>query len=121
MLGTDGEHGFGVLLREHRLAAGLTQAALADKAGISSRGIQDLERGLNQPRRDTLLRLEAVLHLSLDEQVAWHAAAQPAPRRHTSAGQRLYNGAETRVASGRFGQLSNLPLQLSSFVGRERE
>src|SRR5712692_8255861 len=106
MLGTNGEHGFGGLLRAHRLAAGLTQATLAERSGISSRGIQDLERGLNQPRRDTLRRLQAALSLSRDEQAALHAAATPTPRRHTSAFQTL---PKTNVASGRSGQLGNLP------------
>ena len=117
-MGTEDEHGFGGLLRAHRLAAGLTQAVLAERSGISSRGIQDLERGLSQPRRDTLLRLEAALSLSRDEQAALHAAGQPTPRRHTSAFQPLHNRANTRV---RYGHPGNLPLQLSSFVGRERE
>jgi predicted ATPase/DNA-binding XRE family transcriptional regulator len=120
MLGTDGEHAFGGLLREHRLAAGLTQAALAERSGISSRGIQDLERGLSQPRRDTLLRLEAALSLSRDEQAILRAAAKPTPRRHKSAVQLLHDGAKAGIA-GRYGQLGSLPLQLTSFLGRERE
>jgi transcriptional regulator with XRE-family HTH domain len=49
VLETDGEETFGALLRGHRLAAGLTQAMLAEKAGISTRGIQDLERVSSQP------------------------------------------------------------------------
>src|SRR4030081_538932 len=102
MPGIDGEHAFGGLRRGSRLAAGLTQAALAERSGISSRGIQDLERGLSQPRRDTLLRLEAALRLSRAEQVALHAAAQPTPRRHTSALQPMHNGAESSLPSGRF-------------------
>lgn len=38
---------FGALLRRHRLAAGLTQE---ECAGISARGVQDLERGIHAPR-----------------------------------------------------------------------
>ena len=34
---------FANLLRQHRLAAGLTQEALADQAGLSVHGIQKLE------------------------------------------------------------------------------
>jgi len=33
------------LLRDYRLAAGLTQEALAEQSGLSARGIADLERG----------------------------------------------------------------------------
>jgi len=38
--------GFGAKVRELRVAAGLTQAELAEKAGISERTVSDLERGL---------------------------------------------------------------------------
>ncbi len=44
---------FGVLLKEYRLAAGLTQEALAERAGLSARNIQNLERGENHPLADT--------------------------------------------------------------------
>jgi transcriptional regulator with XRE-family HTH domain len=36
---------FGTLLRQYRLAAGLTQMALAERAGLSLRGLSDLARG----------------------------------------------------------------------------
>jgi transcriptional regulator with XRE-family HTH domain len=35
-----------VLLLQHRLAAGLSQEELAKRAGLSRRGISDLERGV---------------------------------------------------------------------------
>src|SRR4051794_31199392 len=35
---------FGMLLKRYRLAAGLTQEGLAERAGVSARGVQDLER-----------------------------------------------------------------------------
>ena len=38
--------GFGAKVRELRVAAGLTQAELAEQAGISERTVSDLERGL---------------------------------------------------------------------------
>jgi transcriptional regulator with XRE-family HTH domain len=44
---------FGDLLRQHRLAPGLTQEALAERAGLSVHGIQKLERGATRPYRDT--------------------------------------------------------------------
>jgi DNA-binding XRE family transcriptional regulator len=37
---------FGELLRGHRLAAGLTQQALAERAGVSVEAVSTLERGL---------------------------------------------------------------------------
>src|ERR1035437_803876 len=52
------------LLRRHRLEAGLSQADLAERAGLSARGISDLERGVNRtPQRETVLRLADALAL----------------------------------------------------------
>ncbi len=39
---------FGALLKRYRQAAGLTQEELAERAGLSRRGIADLERGERQ-------------------------------------------------------------------------
>jgi transcriptional regulator with XRE-family HTH domain len=39
---------FAEQLRAHRAAAGLTQAELAQRAGISERAVSDIERGLRQ-------------------------------------------------------------------------
>lgn len=50
---------FGMLLKQHREAACLTQEALAECAGISARGISDLERGVIRAPRPTTLRLLA--------------------------------------------------------------
>jgi len=36
---------FGLLLQRYRVAAGLSQEELAERAGLSRRGISDLERG----------------------------------------------------------------------------
>ena len=35
---------FGALLKRNRLAAGLTQEALAERAGLSPKAVSDLER-----------------------------------------------------------------------------
>ena len=50
---------FGALLRRHRRAAGLTQEGLAERAGLSARGVQDLERGLRAAPRAETVRLLA--------------------------------------------------------------
>ena len=49
-VGAEGEDGItgttptlAALLRHHRLAAGFTQEGLAEAAGLSARGVQDLE------------------------------------------------------------------------------
>ena len=43
MLGPDAVS-FGALLKRQRLAAGLTQEALAERAGLSAKAVSDLER-----------------------------------------------------------------------------
>jgi transcriptional regulator with XRE-family HTH domain len=72
-----GDLPFADLLRHHRLAAELTQEALAEKAGLSLRGVSDLERGLRRaPQRDTLLRLLDALHLGKGDRDAFQHAAR---------------------------------------------
>jgi WD40 repeat protein/class 3 adenylate cyclase len=62
------EGGFAESLRRHRLAAGLTQEGLAERAGLSARGVQDLERGLRRsPHPDTARRLASALGIQLTE------------------------------------------------------
>src|SRR5712691_7269031 len=71
---------FGDLLRQHRLAAGLTRESLAARARLSAHGIQKLEHGTTRPYRATLQRLALALDLSPDDQVLFWATGQPAPR-----------------------------------------
>src|SRR5438067_1980550 len=81
---------FGELLRQHRLAAGLTQENLAERAGLSVHGIHKLERGLTHPYRDTAQRLIAALQLGAADEMRLRTAARPAPRRdrpHLSASE----------------------------------
>jgi transcriptional regulator with XRE-family HTH domain len=99
------------LLQKYRRASELTQEQLAERAGLSARGIQDLERGLAMPRRDTLERLVVALGLEGAPEAALKAAARPRPRRRTEPA-----GAPTQAAVR-----TNLLRQLSSFVGRQRE
>ena len=91
---------FGLLLRRQRLAAGLTQEDLAERAGLSRRGISDLERGARRPLPGTARRLAEALELDGQARVVFVGAAQ-------------------WIRTGPVE--SNLPIALSSFVGRERE
>ncbi len=68
---------FGELLRQYRILAGLTQEALAERAGLSRRAISDLERGVNQtPQPATLDLLVQALQLSAKERAEFRAAAR---------------------------------------------
>jgi len=56
-------HGFGSLLRGHRIGVGLTQRVLADLSTISVRTIRDLEQGRARPRADTVRLISDALRL----------------------------------------------------------
>jgi len=87
---------FGALLRGHRRAAGLTQEALAERAGLSRRGIQHLEAGDERPYPATLEALAAALALAPEDRARLRAmrahdrpAAAAVPAAAGRAGQRL--------------------------------
>jgi transcriptional regulator with XRE-family HTH domain len=57
-------------LRGYRLAAGLTQAELAERSGLSLRAISDLERGVKRaPRPRSIALLASTLGLSQNDTV----------------------------------------------------
>ena len=98
---------FGETLQRHRHAQRLTQAELADKAGLSERAISDLERGLKHPQRATVRLLIEALGLRSVEADELEVAARPRGLMTDSTGN----------ASAKH----NLPASLTSFVGREQE
>lgn len=57
---------FGRRLRELREAAGLTLAALGERAGMSYQNVARLERGDRDPTWPTLIRLADALGVGLD-------------------------------------------------------
>jgi predicted ATPase/transcriptional regulator with XRE-family HTH domain len=99
---------FGEVLREFRLAAGLSQEALAERATISANGISALERGVNQaPQQETLALLMGALELGPEQQQELEDAAV-----HPS---------HPRISTGRAGENHNLPRSLTPLYGREGE
>jgi len=107
---TDIGESFGALLRRYRLAAGLTQEALAERASLSVRNVQNLERGANRPLRDTVRRLADAMDLPTEEHARF--LSTPPPRRRP----RGLEGVDTLVA-----RPGALPLPPTALVGRERE
>src|SRR5688500_104909 len=98
---------FGDLSLHYRIAAGLTQEELAERSGLSTRGISDLERGARRlPRKDTLQLLLDVLQLSLADRGALIAA-----------GRRPVTAARPEHGVGRLA----LPVSPTPLIGRERE
>lgn len=56
----------GSLVRFHRKKAGLTQKQLADFACVGKTVVFDIEKGKTTVRLDTLIKVLAVLNISLD-------------------------------------------------------
>jgi predicted ATPase/transcriptional regulator with XRE-family HTH domain len=103
----DESPGFGELLRQHRLAAGLTQEELAERAGLSERGISDLERGArNRPHRATVGLLADALGLRGVVRTTFVRAA-PRSIGHTAA--------RSERAAAQF------PLPMAPLIGRQQE
>jgi transcriptional regulator with XRE-family HTH domain len=71
-------------LRAARLAAGLTQEALAERAAMSVRAIQNLERGERRPYPETTERLVAALDLQGHERTSFDELARTRPRTRAS-------------------------------------
>jgi predicted ATPase/transcriptional regulator with XRE-family HTH domain/Tfp pilus assembly protein PilF len=107
---------FGTLLRQHRLAAGLSQEALAERARMSTNGIGALERGYRRtPQRETLELLAGALALDGDQRRLFEAAAA------RSSTHRRQGGGSVTVGPWPGSDAANLPLALTSFFGRETE
>jgi transcriptional regulator with XRE-family HTH domain len=97
---------FGDLLRRHRLVAGLTQEELAEQAGLSRRGISDLERtARSHPYRETVRVLADALSLAGGERSTFFLAAKRPVRR----------------ASPRRHRFTTLPIPLTPLIGRHEE
>ncbi|MER7247590.1 tetratricopeptide repeat protein [Kribbella sp. NPDC000426] len=97
---SSGEQRFGVMLRHYRALAGMSQEALAQRAGLSRRGIADLERGArNSPYPDTARRLADALQLGPEDRDEFMAACGRDPR------------------AARY----SLPIEPSPIVGRQPE
>jgi predicted ATPase/transcriptional regulator with XRE-family HTH domain len=100
---------FGDVLRRHRLRAALTQEDLAERAGLSARGIQQLERGeRTSPRAETVRMLADALALSSEERAELIAAARP-------------ELAAASPAPPQRPALTRPPTPPTPLVGRERE
>jgi predicted ATPase/DNA-binding XRE family transcriptional regulator len=104
-----GSADFGTLLRQYRLASGVTQERLAEQARISVAAVGSLERGIRRaPHRETVALLAEALSLSGPEKAGFETAAEHARARQARADP-------TGPAHG------NLPTRLTTFVGRDNE
>ena len=107
----DRRDSFAARLRSHRLAAGLTQDQLAERAELSLRAIQNLERGDRRPYPDTARRLTAALQLTGEERASFERVARPGPRGRSEVAPLRPTGTPP----------TNVPLPLTACIGREPE
>jgi predicted ATPase/DNA-binding XRE family transcriptional regulator len=99
---------FANLLKRFRVAAGLSQQTLADRALVSVQAISALERGYRKaPYRHTIERLVTALGLGAHARAAFEEAASQARERGPVPSHRLASRAD------------NLPRQFTSFFGGE--
>ena len=111
LMTTEPPASFGDLIRRARRDAGLTQEALAERAGISTRAISNLERGINRaPRRDTLALLASALNLSPMDQKQWEQSRV-----------RLSARAGPFLTPDRGDVTNRPPPSFTTIVGREQE
>src|SRR2546423_14795100 len=86
----------GMLLRQWRRAASLTQEELAERAGMSVETISALERGLSRsPYRATIIALAEALGLDGEDRAGLLAPAQP----HSAAPGPVAAGEQSAPAS----------------------
>ena len=96
---------FGAQLRRLRFAARLTQETLAERTGLSVRGLSDLERGARRlPQRETLQRLITALALSPAE-----------------SAKLVNSSGRTDIPLPAERLLPSVPSPISSFVGRQSD
>ncbi|MGI8855287.1 MAG: ATP-binding protein [Thermomicrobiales bacterium] len=99
----------GELLRRYRARVGLTQEELAEQAGLSARGISDLERGeRTRPHRDTVAMLADALALSADDRAALITAARA-------------TGATDRIDASPASSPTHLPISPTPLIGRAED
>jgi tetratricopeptide (TPR) repeat protein/transcriptional regulator with XRE-family HTH domain len=111
------EDGFGALVRRFRLAAGVTQEELAERAALSVRAIRRLERGqTTRPFQSSIRRLASALQLD-DAATAVLIAA--APRRVGPAARGDAGFADSAERAG--GVPRQLPARVRHFTGRTAE
>lgn len=88
----------GALIRHHRDRAGLTQADLAEKAGVASETVSRIERGSLAPGFDTLGDFAAALNVDVRD---------------------FFEIADQAARDGRDDPLANLVLKLAFFDASE--
>ena len=96
---------FGALLRLHRRRLGFTQEALGEQAGFSVDMVKKLEGGSRRPSASAIDVLALALQLEAEDLEGFRES-----------------GIAARSERQRFNRVrTNLPVQVTSFIGRKRE
>jgi predicted ATPase/transcriptional regulator with XRE-family HTH domain len=115
---------FGLLLKRQRRARDLTQEELAQQLGCASVTLHKIETGERRPSKQILERLAAILSLPPAEQPAFMAYARavypggappPGGAAPEAPGSAPWRRPDVHARN------DNLPLQLTTLIGRERE
>jgi transcriptional regulator with XRE-family HTH domain len=75
---------FGDSVRERRLAAGLSQEALAERCGVDRKSISRMETGAFSPRLDSVFNVAEALDIPVSE--LFEVLNPPGKRRHRQGG-----------------------------------
>ena len=111
---------FGKLLRQHRLTAGMSQEELAERAGLSVRGIGALESGHRlAPRHDTVRMLAQALGLAGAARDGLIAAARP--ELAAAAGSAPVAATDRTLPRPPLPASARLPAPPTRLVGREQD
>jgi tetratricopeptide (TPR) repeat protein/transcriptional regulator with XRE-family HTH domain len=109
------DSGFGRLLLEYRLGAGMTQEELAETSGLSTRAIANMERGRSRrPYRRNVLAVADALRLSAPQRELLVRESRSVPAASVPADSESGTAAAASVAR-------QLPPAVSHFVGRASE
>jgi len=83
---------FGDVVREQRLAAGLSQEALAERCGIDRKSISRMETGTFSPRLDSVFNVAEALNIPVSElfevvvdRRGGRTAGGPAPKKRSDS------------------------------------
>lgn len=110
------EPSFGALLRTYRMSAGLSQEALAERAGLTTQAIGALERGVRRrPYPETVRRLADALSLSPEERAAFIATVSRQESEPLNVPDDASAGVDQELP------MTPLPAQVTPLIGREHD
>lgn len=122
----DNAQTFGGLLREWRVAAGLTQEQLSERSGLGTRTIRDLERGrVRRPHRESVRLLATALGLPIPDRDDLARSGHPLPLRPAPDVVRVplatADEMSTRGIPAVPLPIRQLPADLPDFLGRDEQ